>query len=635
MKKEMILNGIHIGEHSFEPEKIIDEIKTRCIDYGFNYVSLRPRGEEFSQEYFVDWASFLAQNKIYFSFNYLTQFSPEGKESRIDAKTVKRVKEIAGEYFLGELHGEPGSMYACKLPGYYLAAAKDMLQTGKEQGKIDPTQYRSIYRNFRLQKYDDMKQAHEGYIRQLSEFTDVNKKYGMPNILCVDASGFAKYNAEAGVNIPVLEICPGNPDVLVPIVRGVARAFDSKLWGTFAAHEWYGGLRHDDPLKMKRLELTYKYAFLSGSQMFLLESGDTGVSGYGQVFEEDSEVCLNYKRVLREMQEYISSEERPAGGPKVKVAFVSGLHDGWAGKWGRSCLFNQFYREEWGYNEAEHSWMLLDEIYGKRVWGETENYGKYDTSSSPAYGLYDIVPIEADVDHLSRYDYLIFLGWNTMTEENMDKLTEYVRRGGHLVMSAAHLNTQTKRGAEYQMISDEKVEQLFGCRFMGEIRRTVSGANFKYDSLDENVMYPIYRSGGCDPMFAAGYADYARFAVCEGKTIAYASDSFAEKLSDLPMVIENKLGDGVATLVTNVNYPGNPAVFLLYRAVVREMISASSRACDIKVIGSDRVRWSVYEGNKIYLLNTDYDMPIIVKIIHGDNEKTVTLQSLELTSVQV
>ena len=76
-------------------------------------------------------------------------------------------------------------------------------------------------------------------------------------------------------------------------------------------------------------------------------------------------------------------------------------------------------------------------------------------------------------------------------------------------------------------------------------------------------------------------------------------------------------------------------MFPLYNAIVREMITASARKSDIKVIGSDRLRWSVYEGDKVYLLNTDYDMPITVKLIKGDVEKTVTLESLELKSINI
>ena len=94
--------------------------------------------------------------------------------------------------------------------------------------------------------------------------------------------------------------------------------------------------------------------------------------------------------------------------------------------------------------------------------------------------------------------------------------------------------------------------------------------------------------------------------------------------------MENKLGAGTATLITSVMYPGNNAVYPLYRAMVREFVSASARNADIKVVGSDRVRYAVYEGGKIYLLNTDYDVPAVVKVISKGEEKTIILEPLEL-----
>ncbi|MBE6964655.1 MAG: hypothetical protein E7441_01315 [Ruminococcaceae bacterium] len=626
MKESLILNGVHIGEHGFDPDKIIDDIKERAIDAGFNYVILRPgKRKIFEQKYFIEWAKYLAENQIYFAILYNVQYPPEGKESWLEPETVAKMKEIAGGYFLGETIGEPGSMYACKAPDYYING--------------DTTEWRKDQRNYRLRfDYENLSETHEEYVKTVSKFVDINKRSGMPNVMSVDATGFARYNIEAGIDIPILEAIPGNPDILIPNVRGVAKASKAKIWGTYFAHEWYGGVRHTDVLKMKRLELAYKHAYLCGSSMFVLESGDEKVSAYmpkEEMFGPDHFVCQNYRRVLRQMQDILNTDCRPADGPKVKVAFVSGLHDGWAGKWGRSSVFNQFYREEWGYNSAEHSWMMLDELGTKRTWDDVANYGDNDTSGAPAYGQYDIIPIEASVDVLSAYDYLIFLGWNTMTEENMEKLTEYVRRGGHLLMTAAHLNTSDVRGGKFKCVSGESVEALFGCRFTGEYRKTNGGVNFKYNSLDEKVLYPTYNTGGCDPLFSAGYTEYMRFGTTTGKAIAFESNGFQARNSDLPVLIENKVGEGVATLITSTSYPGDRAIYLFYRAVVREMISASARNCDIKVIGSDRLRYSVYEGNKVYLLNTDYDLPIEVKIIYAGKEQTVRLQSLELKSIEL
>ena len=252
----------------------------------------------------------------------------------------------------------------------------------------------------------------------------------------------------------------------------------------------------------------------------------------------------------------------------------------------------------------------------------------------PAFGMYDIVPIEADVDKLCRYDFLIFLGWNSMTDENMEKLTEYVRRGGRLLMSAAHLNCSTKRNGELVLPSNDKLEALFGAKFTGETLRAADGVKFDYNSLDEKIYYPGTKSHACDPIYSAGYVEYAKFELTGGKEIAYISDSFRKADGKAPAVIENKVGEGVATLVTAASYPGNPALYPLYRAMVREMVRASNLVSpNFRILSSDRLRYAVYDFNRIYLLNTDYDMPITVKIIYGDadsRERVVTLAPLEL-----
>ncbi|MBE6966541.1 MAG: hypothetical protein E7441_10980 [Ruminococcaceae bacterium] len=620
MNKDIVLNGVHIGEHGFDPDKVIDEIYERCVKPGLNFVTIRPgymgRRIPIPQHYFIEWAKYMAENKIYFIFLYTIQHAPDGRESHFDKETVDKMREIAGEYYIGDMIGETGSSFACKLAGYF--------NRGEARG-TDTTQ---------ITEYPDMKAAHEGYVADVSKYIEIDKKLGVPAIVSVEATGLNKYNAEAGVTIPMLELMCGSPDVLVSSLRGVARAYDSEMWGTYVAHEWYGGMRHDDILKRKRLELAYKYAYLAGTNALCLESGDELVSAYGYNFKADSELCGEYRKVMCDMMDYIKSDKRPVGGPKVKVAFVSGRHDAYGG-WGGSSIWNQFDREEWGHSDAEHSWRILDEIGTKRTWNDIANFGDTDFSAAPAYGMYDIVPIEADAEHLLRYDYLIFLGWNSMTEEDMDKLYEYVNRGGRLLMSAAHLNTSTVRNGEFSPVSEEKIKKLFGCSFTEKSISSNAGIKFRYTSLDENAVYPGSRDLFCDPIYSAGYVNWAEFELCGGVETALLTDAFVPDKALLPAVIENKVGDGVATLVTALDYPGKASLLPLYRAIVRELVTASARKADIRVIGSDRLRWSVYEGDKVYLLNTDYDMPITVKLIKGEKETTVTLDSLELKSVQI
>ena len=609
MERDFVISGVHIGEHSFVPEKIKDELKQRCIDQGHNFVTIRPSDsyvpDGVSQHYYIEWAKYLAENKVYFVFLYAVQHPPKGKKSHIDKETIDEMKKCAGKYFLGEMLGETGSQFACVWKKYY---------------EDRPT-------------YIDMEDAHKKYLDTVKGYIETCRELGFPNIVSVEATALQKYDIEAGVEIPMLECMCGQPEILISTLRGTARAFDLKMWGTYIAHEWYGGVRHEDILKRKRMSLAYKYAYLSGSNAFCLESGDEAIGSYGYDIKEDDILCKEYRDELKKMTEYIKEDCRPVGGPKAKFAFVQGNHDSW-GSWGGSSLWNQFDRPEWGHSEAEYSWRILDEVNAKRNWYDIANYGDEDLSATPAYGMYDVIPSEAPVEAMKKYDYIVFMGWNSMTDEIYEKLLEYVNAGGKLLMTAAHLNYSSRRDGEKKYIDNEKLEKLFGCKFTGETVLTNNGIKFARESLTDNL-YPGTRNKELDPIYSAGYALYLKTEVTSGYVMGEMQQDFWNTPEGLPMVIENKVGKGVATLVTTESYPGNPAVMPLYRALVREMMTKSARDCEIKVKSNGALRYSVYEGNKMYLLNTDYDMDIDALISFNGKETKVTVKPLELKAIQL
>ena len=567
------------------------------------------------QEYYIKWAEFLSENKIYFSFVYAIQHAPKGMDCHLTKETVSEIKKIAGKYFLGDILGETGSSFACKFEGYY--------NSGDGSFKDDYVPETDI---------PDMEAAHTKYIEFLNSYIYLAKKMDMPQIISVEATALNKYNLEAGTDISVLELMCGNPELLVSFTRGGARAYDLKLWGTYVAHEWYGGMRHDDILKRKRLELAYKYAYLSGSQIFCLESGDEAIGSYGQRHDKDSVLCREYQKLISDFARFIKSDERPIGGPKVKVAFVQGNHDAWGG-WGGSSLWNQFKRKEWGHGDAEHSWKLLEEIGAKRSWSDIANFGDNDLSVLPAYGMYDVIPSEASKEFMCRYDYLIFVGWNSMTDEIYDKLLYYVSNGGKLLMTAAHLNYNTKRDNEFIPLDNKKLEELFGCRYSGNVISSNGGVKFEYESMS-GLMYPGSKDKTCDPIYSSGYVSYMSCDVTTGVKTGVLSETFLNENEILPSVIENKVGSGCAILVTSINYPGNPSLYPLYRAIVREIITQSQRVCETKITSNGALRYSVYEGDKIYLLNTDYDFPINVSIQTPQKTLETVLAPLELKTIQ-
>lgn len=103
--------------------------------------------------------------------------------------------------------------------------------------------------------------------------------------------------------------------------------------------------------------------------------------------------------------------------------------------------------------------------------------------------------------------------------------------------------------------------------------------------------------------------------------------------------MENKLGDGVAILLTHEKYPGNSVVYPVYRNLVKMLLAHSHANASIKVIGSDKVRFSLFyeeDGEEtLYLLNTAYDAESTVNVIWGEKVEKITLAPAELHIVKL
>ena len=622
-----ILNGIRIGQFDFDIDAVITEIKWRCLDTGMNYVAFSAGGEkdcgmgkfknENKEEKFLGVVKYLVNNEIYFTFTNGGGGSFNEPYFGFEKETFSKVKKMAGDYYVGNLICEPGG---------YWSNGCDYLK-----------------RRFK----GNLLEAKDGFINELnmrianSQLPEETKK----DTAFVEALPLLSYVAESDAAFPVLETMPANPEIMIPLLRGTAKAYNKERFLTYIAHECYGGLRWDDNLKAKRLQIVYNFAYLCGSMGFLLESGDLGYrvkrEEYGNVSVELGEnnfdfahpVSQNYRDVLRSFSKFMRNDHRPEGGPKVKVAFVQGNLDSWSSFNPGSSVWNRYDDPAYGYSAPEYTWKLMDDINIRRPWYDAHNYGEIDLSGAPAYGQYDIINASVSLEALKKYDCLIFTGWNTMTPEIYSNLVEYVKQGGRVLMTAAHLDTSVTRGGDLELINNGNVEELFGCKLNVDESFT-SNCGFKFnESLMENVLYPVDRN--YDSNFASGYAKYAKTELCGGVVASYLSQAYSESENSdgRTAMVEHRLGKGCAILVTGIEYPGNGPLYSMYKAVVRELMTASHRECDVKVYGNDRLRFSVYEGNKVYLLNTDFDNEIIVTVDKNGNKEKVTLEPGELKSV--
>lgn len=595
MSENFIVSGIHVGEHSFVPSELIKEFETRGVQ-NTSFLTIRTRNEKVEPQYFYEWARWCKEHKVYFMYLYTVQAAPEGEKSQFSAETVAKIKEIAGEYFLGDQLGEVGTNYGARPRGY---------------GRMTP-------------ELDNMQQCRDNFISEFGKLVQIDRELGMPNIVAVEATAMLKYTYDAGSTLVMLEMMPGDPEFLVSLNRGCARVNGHTQWGTYVAHEWYGGIRNDDPLKAQRMKAVYGYTYLAGSHIICLESGDEKVQSYGYTFEYDDPICRAYREQVQSYESFIRENPRIATEPEARVAFVYGNLEAYTGYMGTS-VWEQYDRPEWSWGEAEWSWRILQDLHHGRSWQDIENYGDEDLSFAPAYGLYDVIPADAPAEKLSKYDTLIFVGWNSMTPEILENLKKFVANGGHLFMTAAHFNTNITRDGKFLPINDGRLSDFAGFDINGTARVNL-GVKFVKNSLRDGVRFPVMSNGTGDPIMAGGVMNVAKAELTTARETAIWHDSFdfdgGERHSAL---LENKYGKGVVSVLMSANYPGHGAVYPIYRTIVRELITASHRSCDVKVISSDKLRFSVYRGEKqdmLCLLNTDFTNSIALTVkAHG---KTVT-----------
>ncbi len=618
MNREIVISGLQYGLHNHTPETLPDVVKK----YGGNckLAMMRPRAlEEMSFEQYCEWARFFKENEIYFCFHSAVRMIDGEARSTLPEALVDKLYEIAGEYFIGTSLGEMGNSYSNHV---YEKHGEENVQ------------------------FKNMQEAKDTYIRDLQKLIAENRRVGIRHIGVVESNTMQKYALEAGVDECYTELFLGNPEHHLAFTRGATRGYEREGFSGYIAHEWYAGVRHEDPLKDKRLGLMYKAAYMAGARKIFLENGYDRTRAYGSNGEEDHPYCQMVRREVEVFDQFIKQDERPADGPKVKVAFVSGNLDGYTGNstsYGGviSVVWGQRSRKEWDRGAPEHSWRILDEVYRSCDWHYPINYGDYDYSTSPAYGQYDILPAESSLSAMQRYDWLIFTGWNTMTEEIYEKLKAYVENGGNLLISAAHMKVGNVRGEDSAYIHDGKLEDFLGCNLTE--RKFQSNKSFKFarESIVDGVWYPgpvDHTQDFIDPVGGDGYTTYVEIEEKGCRKTAFLSRHFKSTPEDYAneasVLVEHSCGKGKVLFMCTDEYPGASGVYTLYKIIVKAILAGTNRNCDIKVVGNDKVRFAVYEDEtkyKVYLLNADTNVEQKVYVKFGEKavEKTIPLCELD------
>ncbi len=240
-------------------------------------------------------------------------------------------------------------------------------------------------------------------------------------------------------------------------LRGASRAYHKDRFGSLHAMQW-GSFPFTDPKHALRHYLSLAVAYMHGSSHMNTEDGL-----WTDEFANDrfSEAGKAHAASQHKMLDYIETHER-RGELATDIAVIQGRNDGWK-SFGRGPVWSQ-KGEKWAFNKACESFDLLKVFYPQNT---IDGCGPDDWFTSTPYGAADLLPIEADQSVLNRYKVILFLGWNTYDADDFARLIEFVKRGGTLILSAAHLNAELAPDKPPMLPKDDRVIQ----RLLGEIYR--------------------------------------------------------------------------------------------------------------------------------------------------------------------
>ncbi|MGL6173990.1 MAG: hypothetical protein ACRC1P_05220 [Cellulosilyticaceae bacterium] len=487
-------------------------------------------------------------------------------------------KMLEGEYFVGKQGHERDGAY------FYWGSKKqehDRLYTElypqllehEDFKYILPPKYEgsNLYTHFSPEKCKDMEEAAQYYVENAKESLTGIKRHSGPSVLF-------KYFYQAGLENVGGELMYGPHEVIIAAQRGAAIAYNKKEHLAHLAVQW-STTPHDTIERFRRYQLALFICYTHGVHHINTEEGLWRMEEYFSYHDRFDEACKGHQNVQRDFNHFVSTHSRK-GEMINPIALVHGKNDGWVCFTRRSPWAHE--GEEWQFNTPEESWDLIKVFYPDSVLNaiyrhpcENEPQGFYTRTP---YGPVDILPIEAEVECYKKYPAMAFIGWNTAEELQVEKLIEYVKDGGRLVLSWCHLfATKLRKGAlsgTSTFVEDKYIQELLGI------------SSYAFGQEEEGI---------------------------RGATLTLAKEATVKEYAgDYPLVIEHILGKGKVTFVNTKCFPADPSIRDTYEKVLENLAQEIATGYEGKgyIATSDTVNFTVYDQEdglrKIYLVNINW-----------------------------
>ena len=465
---------------------------------------------------------YLADHKVHFLMQESFPTSPEWFSSknsarRYSADDYRRIRDIAGDLFLGVHQGELDSTGLP--PEMYLP--KDVLS--------NPTRAK----------------IKEAFVKRLEEGLDrFRAQYGVP---WAHSSALLDHHlfAEAGVSILCSEIGENIPNVSMIIAsnRGAARAY-RRPW--MIDHSTWWAPRGNVGEQVSPREGHTPWCFFTSLLIAAMGGAD-----YAQLEVDWAAYDQNYKllpwgQALKNLYA-VTRVIGPRGNTVTRFAVLIGHDNGWPGVGWRlgdvraTGLFDGLRHQFLQTRDADLSMKIFDVFYPgfERCGWDGEYPGFF--AESPL-GTLDIVADNLPAEAYSRYACLVALGYHRMNERLRDHLRAYVERGGVLVCGDSLFLDEHE-----SPLDADFAEPLIGCK--------VDGSEAKLIRLQRP-------QGSIEEV--EGYLSGERTAGQEWQNhwlhpVQLTAGRVVARLGDTPYIVANRIGKGRVFYITALNLVGSSA----------------------------------------------------------------------------
>jgi hypothetical protein len=461
--------------------------------------------------------------------------------------------------------------------------------------------------------------------------------------LSTSGSALAHYELTGGVDFMCSElyaIGAMNVAYATAEMRGAARRWKPEYWGGWLAHEWQTtAVPYTVPQKYDMLKVGLYLQYLMGTSVIVLESGgDYTQAGKYTVTEKDSQWegkptgknynyfghgAVEYRRTMKEFYDFIRTNPRPAGSPETKIALLLGNCDSWVGMYHDGfAIWAQHTTAEknplWKYGDPERTWQAAMNVFFPTPADAIAPYNNNWIGGSP-FGQVDVVGVDEELwkGELSRYDFVAFAGWNSMTPELLSVLDDYVQNGGTLFLTVPHLST----------------------RFDREYKDYVPADLINKGNLAPLIDVQITGRKPAESALKAGSIALTATPLGEGTNLAevkYGTDvqEFIKNVDDRPVLVTQSRGKGQVYLLLTWEYPGHAGIAPLYQDILRHLAGNVKQSVTVSALPDkerdvDAIAFAVYPG-KAFFLNADCKSERSVMVnVDGKSEK-LTLQPTEI-----